>query len=121
MATITPILRIFDYDKAVEFYINWLGFKIDWEYKPGNAPIYMQISLQDMQLHLSEHHGDASPGSHIRIENFVGLELYHQQLLNKEYKYNRPGLEIPEWNKNAIETTVYDPFGNRLTFAETFA
>lgn len=26
-----PILRIFDVDKAKEFYIQWLGFKIDFE------------------------------------------------------------------------------------------
>ncbi|MEI3789480.1 MULTISPECIES: glyoxalase superfamily protein [unclassified Chryseobacterium] len=24
---IIPILRIFDYQKAVEFYVDWLGFK----------------------------------------------------------------------------------------------
>ena len=118
MVTIKPILRIFDYDKAVEFYLDWLGFKVDWEHNPGNVPLYLQISLQDVQLHLSEHHGDASPGAHIRIENFTGLKAYHEQLISKKYKYNRPGLEVPEWNKNAIEVTVNDPFGNRLTFAE---
>ncbi|KAA8477507.1 hypothetical protein BDE36_3114 [Arcticibacter tournemirensis] len=58
MATITPIFRMFDYDKAVEFYIDWLGFKIDWEDKPDNTPIYMQISLNGIILHLTEHHGD---------------------------------------------------------------
>ncbi|GEM_PF-5049229 len=53
MATITPIFRIFDYNKAVEFYIEWLGFKIDWEDKPDNAPIYMQISLDSYQKYLT--------------------------------------------------------------------
>ncbi|MDB5153539.1 MAG: hypothetical protein JWR54_2290 [Mucilaginibacter sp.] len=27
MSTITPVLRIFDYDKAIEFYVNWPGFR----------------------------------------------------------------------------------------------
>lgn len=28
-----PILRIFDYQKAIEFYIDWLGFEIVWEHR----------------------------------------------------------------------------------------
>jgi catechol 2,3-dioxygenase-like lactoylglutathione lyase family enzyme len=118
MTTVKPIIRIFNYDKAVEFYINWLGFKVDWKHQPDNVPLYMQISLRDVILHLSEHHGDASPGAHINIDDFTGLRAYHQQLIDKNYKYNRPGLEVPEWNPKTINVTVYDPFGNRLTFGE---
>ncbi len=29
---VIPILRIFDYKKTIEFYIDWLGFKINWEH-----------------------------------------------------------------------------------------
>lgn len=118
MSITKPILRIFDYNKVIEFYINWLGFKIDWEHKQDNVPVYLQISLRDVALHLSEHHGDASPGSHVFIEEFVGLREYHQNLIDQKYKYNRPGLEVPEWNPKAITVTVYDPFGNRLTFVD---
>ena len=120
MSTITPILRIFDYGKAIEFYINWLGFNVDWEheFEPGTTPKYMQVSLRDLVLHLSEHHGDASPGTHIRINNFEGLIAYNKELNDKKYKYGRPGLQVPEWNQKAIYMTVYDPFGNRITFNE---
>lgn len=118
MSVVIPIIRIFDYQKALEFYINWLGFKIDWEHKPDHTPIYMQISLRDVILQLSEHHGDASPGTHVSIDDFIGLREFHQQLIDQDYKYNRPGLEVPEWNSNGIMMTVHDPFGNRLTFSE---
>ena len=120
MSTITPILRIFDYDKAIEFYVNWLGFKVDWEheFEPGTTPKYIQVSLRDLVLHLSEHHGDASPGTHIRINDFEGLKAYNKELNNKKYKYGRPGLQVPEWNKKTIYMTVHDPFGNRVTFNE---
>jgi hypothetical protein len=30
--SVVPIFRIFDYKKATEFYVDWLGFKIDWEH-----------------------------------------------------------------------------------------
>jgi len=119
MSVIKPIFRIFDYDKAVEFYVNWLGFKIDWEheFEPG-TPKYMQISLRDIIIHLSEHHGDGTPGSHIHIDEFKNLADYNRLLNDKKYKYGRPGLEVPFWNENAVTTTVHDPFGNRIMFSE---
>ncbi len=36
-----PILRIFDVAKAMEFYIDFLGFSVDWEHRFGeNFPLY---------------------------------------------------------------------------------
>lgn len=84
---VKPIFRIFDYAKAVEFYIGWLGFKIDWEHQlESGSPYYMQVSLDDLILHLSEHSGDCSPGAHIYIENFVGLKEFHKKLIDKKCK-----------------------------------
>lgn len=33
----TPILRIFDEGKALEFYVEFLGFHVDWQHRfePG--------------------------------------------------------------------------------------
>ena len=120
MATVIPILRIYDYDKTVEFYVNWLGFKIDWthEFEPGTTPKFMQVSLAGIRLFLSEHHGDGSPNTHVNIEDFTGLKAYHKVLIDKKYKYNRPGIQIPEWDPNTISVTVIDPVGNQLTFTE---
>ena len=40
-----PILRIFDVEKAKEFYGGYLGFRVDWEHRfPDVAPVYMQVS-----------------------------------------------------------------------------
>jgi catechol 2,3-dioxygenase-like lactoylglutathione lyase family enzyme len=40
MRSPTPILRMFDVAKAREFYVDFLGFKIDWEHKHGeNSPL----------------------------------------------------------------------------------
>ena len=119
MSIIKPTLRIFDYDKAIEFYINWLGFKIDFThtFEPG-MPKFMQVSLWDVVFYLSEHHGDGSPGVHITIEGFEGLKEYHEQLIAKKYKYNRPGLKTAFWDKDTITVTVIDPVGNHLMFTE---
>jgi catechol 2,3-dioxygenase-like lactoylglutathione lyase family enzyme len=118
MAIVKPILRIFDYKKTLEFYIDWLGFIIDWEYKEEDAPIYIQVSLGDIVLHLSEHHGDCTPGSKVFIDDFKGLKEFHQGIIDKQYKYNRPGIEVPFWDADALAVTVIDPFGNKLLFVE---
>jgi catechol 2,3-dioxygenase-like lactoylglutathione lyase family enzyme len=115
LATI-PILRIFDVPKAREFYLDFLGFKVDWEHRfePG-LPLYMQVSLGDLVLHLSEHHGDACPGSTVFVR-LKGLEAYQQGLIAKNYGYARPGIELAPWNAKLMQ--VHDPFGNRLRFNE---
>lgn len=109
-----PILRSFDEAKAKEFYVGFLGFKIDWEHRfePG-LPLYTQISKGACVLHLSEHYGDASPGAALRIES-DDLDAFQQQLLAANYKHARPQVEPTPWGTR--EMTVRDPFGNRLVF-----
>lgn len=72
----TPIFRIFDYQQALEFYVDWLGFRIDWEERPARGPLYMQVSRGDIVLHLTGHHGDSCPGSKAMVE-VKGLVAYH--------------------------------------------
>ena len=113
---VIPVIRIFDVAKAKEFYINWLGFTIDWEHTfDANAPVYMQISKGTAIFHLSEHYGDGTPGIGIFIW-CTGLELYQQQLVQKNYKYFRPSLETTFYNSLCMN--IIDPFGNKISFNE---
>jgi len=108
-----PILRIFDETKAREFYVDFLGFGIDWEHRfEPDLPLYLQVSKGDCLLHLSEHHGDCSPGAAMRIP-VDDLDAFHRELLAKRYPYARPGIEPMPWGR---DLSVSDPFGNRLTF-----
>lgn len=119
MGKTTPILRIFDETKAREFYVDFLGFKVDWEHRfEEGLPLYMQISRDGCILHLSEHHGDCSPGAAVRIETDE-LESFHRQLLAARYKYARPGIEDMPWGTRDMSVT--DPFGNRLTFTSAIS
>ena len=111
-----PVVRIFDVAKAREFYLDYLGFRLDWEHRfePG-MPVYMQIHMGSCVLHLSEHHGDATPGGTVFLR-VRGLEAFHQALKDKAYGYQRPGIQTAPWNAKLMELT--DPFGNRLRFNE---
>ncbi|MBJ3777475.1 glyoxalase superfamily protein [Acuticoccus mangrovi] len=118
MAAVTPILRIFDTEKAREFYIDFLGFEVVFEHRYGEEfPLYMGIRREGVDLHLSEHHGDAAPGAHVRIA-VTGLADWTVRLRAANYRYARPGEpRATPWG--TTEITITDPFANRLTFVET--
>lgn len=91
--SITPILRIFDVELAQSFYLEFLGFQLDWQHQfEDNFPLYLQISKDDCVIHLSEHFGDASPHSAIRIYWEHIYEL-HSELSQKNYKFSKPQVE----------------------------
>jgi hypothetical protein len=88
---VIPILRIFDEAKAQEFYVGFLGFSVDWQHRfAPELPIYIQISRDGCVLHLSEHHGDATPGAAIRIET-SNLEALHASSRGRTTSTQGPG------------------------------
>ena len=110
-----PILRSFDEAKAREFYVDFMGFTVDWEHRfSDNSPLYMQVSREGLVLHLSEHHGDSTPGAALRIE-MSDVDAFSKTLREKRYKYANPGCgELTPWGTK--EVTLTDPFKNRLIF-----
>jgi catechol 2,3-dioxygenase-like lactoylglutathione lyase family enzyme len=113
---VVPVLRIFDLTKALEFYLGYLGFREDWRHQFGpDFPVYLQVSKGDVALHLSEHHGDGSPGANVRIE-IADVARTSAELEAKTYRYARPAVETTEWKTRELK--VRDPFGNQLVFWE---
>ena len=115
IAPAIPIIRIFSEEKAKEFYLDFLGFNLDWEHRfEENFPLYAQLTRSGLTLHLSEHHGDATPGSNIfvRMEEIGAL---HQELTAKNDAYAKPAIQDLPWGR-VME--VADPFGNRIRFCE---
>jgi hypothetical protein len=74
----------------------------------------MQISRGDLVLHLSEHHGDCTPGSTAVVYMAEGIEDLHREVTSRGYRYMRPGLEVAPWNAKVMH--MIDPFGNTLRF-----
>lgn len=110
-----PVFRSFDEGKARAFYVDWLDFTWEGEHRfhPG-APLYAFLRLGDFYLHLSEHHGDCTPGSTACV-TVGGLRAWHAAILARPYPNNRPGLEQMPWG---LQVTLSDPFGNRLRFVD---
>lgn len=108
-----PVLRIFEEAKALEFYVEFLGFTVDWKNGGGATPLYTQVSLGECRLQLSEHFGDGTPGSLVKVR-VSGLDEYQRDLLAKQYRHSRPSIDVQTWGER--EMSIPDPFGNRIIF-----
>lgn len=110
-----PVMRIFDVPKARAFYVDYLGFAWDWEHRfEADLPLYAQVSRGPCRLHLSEHHGDGSPGI-VCFVPVADIDALHAELATRDYPYLRPGIENVGWGR---QMQLTDPFGNRLRFCE---
>jgi catechol 2,3-dioxygenase-like lactoylglutathione lyase family enzyme len=99
---LVPIFRVADGHAAAEWYRR-LGFSVEGEHRfaPG-LPLYLYLRRGDMWLHLSEHEGDARPGT------LVYLYVDDVDAVAAEF-----GAAITDqpW---AREVALSDPDGNRL-------
>src|SRR5262249_18708734 len=61
--TVTPQFRITDARRSLAFYVDGLGFQVDWEHRfePG-FPVFMQLTRAGQSLFLTEHAGDCQVG-----------------------------------------------------------
>ena len=114
MKRVTPILRMFDVAKGLEFYAQFLGFEEKWRHQfEPDLPVYLGLEREGVDLHLSEHFGDATPGTHLRIE-VEDIDAFCAELNAKGYRNARPSVDVKPWGNR--EMTLSDPFGNRITF-----
>ncbi len=111
MNTIVPTLRIRDYEAAKKFYVDGLGFQIDfeWRHEPG-FPVFLQLSRGDMRLYLTEHEGDCDgPGLvYVYVPN---VDAWQAEFLARGVLADGPPQNQPWGNR---ELSLSDPDGNRL-------
>ena len=108
-----PTLRIFDLAKAKEFYVDFLGFRIDWEHRFENGrAVYLQIARGDLSCTSASTTATAS-----RRSVYVCAHDRPRGLSPRDHGPRitvraRPGIEPTPWRSRLME--VIDPFGNRL-------
>ncbi|MER6916890.1 glyoxalase superfamily protein [Streptomyces sp. NPDC000594] len=97
-----PVLRVQHAPTAVRWYER-LGFTQQWEHRfePG-FPAFVEVARGGMRLFLSEHTGDARPGT------LVYLQVVDVDAVAVEF-----GVAVDDapW---AREVELVDPDGNRL-------
>lgn len=112
-----PILRVQRFDDVRAFYVDYLGFTVEWEHRfEPELPLYARLVRGAARLDLSEHHGDGTPGSAIWIP-VADVSALHAELTRKRHPSSRPGIERDAPGGPTV--TVIDPSGNALRFCET--
>ncbi|GAB05415.1 hypothetical protein GII30_06395 [Gordonia amarae] len=111
-----PIFRFFDLTRTLEFYVDFLGFTVNSRHRFDNhSPEYLEVEREGVRLHLSEHYGDATPGS-ATIIDVADAATLQRNLVAREYRFARPGLETQPWG---LTITIQDPAGNRIIFLQS--
>ena len=101
-----PILHVRDGYETAKWYAR-LGFEVAGEHRfaPG-MPLYLFLERGDIHLHLSEHKGDARPGT------LLYFWVFDVDSIAAEF--DTKVTEQP-W---AREVAITDPDGNRLRIGE---
>lgn len=100
----------------MDFYIDGLGFTIDWEHRFGPSdPVYMQISRNGLTLHLSEN--KRFKAGVIVFVDCKEVCQFHSELNKRKTKIELSKPEKTNWQ--TIQMEIEDPFGNLLRFNET--
>ncbi|MGW0313621.1 glyoxalase superfamily protein [Streptomyces flavidovirens] len=99
---VIPILHVKDAGAAAAWYAR-LGFGTQWEHRFGpGMPAFVEVSRGDVRLFLSEHQGDARPGT------LVYLRVRDVDAVAAEFGVTA---QDQPW---AREVELRDPDGNRL-------
>ena len=107
MQNVIPAFRIADYQRSKAFYVEGMGFQIDWEHRfEPDFPAFVQISKEGMTIYLTEHAGDCEAGGLIHF--FVpDVDRWYDELKNLA--------EPPNEDLEGLRMmTVVDPDGNQL-------
>ena len=110
-----PILRMYDVAATVRFYVDYLGCSLDHQAGAGDRPVYLQVSRDGMQLHLSSHHDDGTLGTAVLVE-VRNIDALHAELHQRGYPFFNPG--IGSGPGGVKEMQLIDPASNRIRFYE---
>ncbi len=111
MQKVVPALRITSYEKSKQFYVDGLGFKIDWEHRfEPNFPVFMEISRDEMAIYLTEHTGDCQVGGLVHFY-VADVDAWYAEFQARKIAIH----EAPNESFEGLrDMTIIDPDGNQL-------
>lgn len=102
---VTPILRVTDFEASLAFYIDALGFTVDWRTGDGHAA----VRRGNVAIMLSaDDQGQAGTWLYVGVND---VDALHDELRGKEVPIRHPPTNYP-WG--ARELQVADPDGHVL-------
>jgi uncharacterized glyoxalase superfamily protein PhnB len=118
--TTIPVLRIFSEKSAKEFYLDYLGFTLDFGGHNGEGMFYGQVSRPGTTLQLTEQSYEAGPGATVDIW-ITGLDELRDELFERVHGGLGPAIGVPPieevwWGARVL--VISDPFGNHFRLSE---
>jgi len=115
-----PVLPMLDEAKGRAFYVDYLGYEVDWEHRFGedaSSPLYMEIRLGDSVIHLNGHAELGAPVCEVRIpvRDFKGY-CECLALRAEGTGFEPPEIVDPRYEGRLTDMNIVDPFGNHLVF-----
>jgi len=111
--TVVPQLRMTDAARSRAFYVEQLGFQVDWEhqFEPG-LPLFLQITRAGQTLFLTAHAGDCEPGGAVYFW-VPDVDACYTAFTARGV---RPVKPVGDTDYGVREFLIHDPDGNRLRF-----
>ena len=112
--TVIPQLRMRHADTTLPFYVQGLGFVVDWEHRfESGFPLFAQLTRDGQTIFLTEHGGDCEVGGAVYfiVED---VDALHRAFSAANVPIEQPPHDT-EWGSR--EMRLRDPDGNRLRFA----
>jgi len=114
MQTVIPQLRITNAVRSLAFYVDGLGFQVDWKHQfEEGYPLFFQITRDGQTIFLTEHRGDCEVGAAVYFSVTDARALY-AEFQQRGIAATNPPEDTP-WG--TCEFLLTDPDGNKLRFA----
>ena len=112
--TVIPQLRIISATVSLPFYVEGLGFNVDWkhQFEPG-FPLFMQLTRRNQVIFLTEHTGDCQAGGAVYFI-VPNVDSCYSEFIGRGIVAIQAPQDTP-WGTR--EMVVTDPDGNHLRFA----
>jgi hypothetical protein len=91
VVSVVPILRMHDVAATIRFYVDYLGCSLDHQDGAGDRPVYLGVSRDGMEFHLSSHHDDGTPGTAVLVV-VRNIDALHAELHQREYPFFNPSI-----------------------------
>jgi catechol 2,3-dioxygenase-like lactoylglutathione lyase family enzyme len=112
--TVIPQLRITNARRSLKFYVEGLGFTVDWEhqFEPG-FPLFFQLTRSGQTIFLTEHAGDCEVCGAVYFV-VPDVDLCFAEFSGRGVLPAKHPADMP-WGTR--EMVLIDPDGNRLRYA----
>jgi catechol 2,3-dioxygenase-like lactoylglutathione lyase family enzyme len=112
MQQVFPTLRITDCARSRKFYVEGLGFRVDWEHRiDARDPVFMQVTRDGLSLYLSEHSADGQTGGlvHLYVPN---VDAWYEDLARRGVVSVAFAPRDEAWGNRDMR--ILDPDGNQI-------